>query len=433
MQKERIVKVGLLGLGNIGTAVWQVLIQNAQPIAAQQGVRFQVKRALVKDIAQRARYGDVPVDMLSDSPADILDDPEIEIVGEFMGGVHPAREYLLRALENGKTVVTANKEVLAKCAQELDEAAAKSGASIYFEATAGGGVPIVRALKDSLQANHVTSVMGIINGTTNYILSNMDESRISYDQALADAMQKGLAEPDPTADVEGWDAAYKLSILSGIAFHRHVPIEDIHREGITRILPDDIDYGRQMGLTLKLLAIGKYDGTSVEARVHPTFIPASHPLASVRGSYNAVLVRGDAVEDLMFYGRGAGGRPTASAIISDMVQAATKRETHQLFMEPKAYQQQTAIQRDWRSEYFVRVDSLDQPGVLARVAEIFGRHGVSLARINQTDAPTSVGHVPVIFLTHTASELSIRRAVDEIDNHSGVGKVGCIIRVERNL
>lgn len=433
MEQERIVNIGLLGLGNIGTAVWQVLIQNAALIASQQKIRFHVKRALVKDIAQRMQADDVPADMLTENADDILNDPEIEIIGEFLGGVTPAREFLLKALERGKTVVTANKEVLAKCAPELDAAAAKSGASIYFEATAGGGVPIVRAFKESLQANHVASVMGIINGTTNYILSNMDESRISYDQALSDAMQKGLAEPDPTADVEGWDAAYKLSILCGIAFHRHVPIEDIHREGITHILPEDIDYGRQMGLALKLLAIGKYDGASVEARVHPTFIPASHPLASVRGSYNAVLVRGDAVEDLMFYGRGAGGRPTASAIISDMVQAATRKHNQQLFMGAAAYQGHTAIQRDWRSEYFVRVESLDQPGVLARVAEIFGRHGVSLARINQTDAPKNGRHVPVIFLTHTASELSMRRAVDEIDNKSGVGKVGCIIRVERNL
>ena len=281
------VNIGFLGCGNIGAGVWRLLREFGEEIGRREQLCFELRRALVRDV-HKARGVDLPEKLLTDRPEDVLCDPQIEIVLEFMGGEEPAAAYIERALRSGKTVVTANKMALSTHWAALSAAAAQSGAGLYFEASVCGAIPVIRAMTDSLQANRVESLMGIINGTTNYILTRMTREGSRFDDVLYDAQRLGLAEPDPTADVEGYDAAYKLSILSSLAFHTHVPVESVYREGITKISPIDIACGQEMGLTLKLLAVAKRCGDTVEARVHPTFVPSAHPLASVSDAFNAV-------------------------------------------------------------------------------------------------------------------------------------------------
>jgi len=337
------------------------------------------------------------------------------------------------ALKNGKSVVTANKAALAAKWDELNKSALSSGAGIYFEATCCTGIPLIRSLKGSLQANNISRLLGIVNGTTNYILCKMKNEGLSYNEALSLAQQNGLAEPDPSADVNGFDAANKLSILLSLAMRMRISIDNIFTEPITDITMQDIKYGQDMGLCLKYLAIGKRGGNSIEARVHPTFIPYTHPLASVNDSYNAVLITGDIVENLMFYGRGAGQFPTASALISDILNAAsTPNGLHPVFTEEVTVQNSIIINKDWESEYFLRINLIDKPGMLAQVVGIFGQCDISLAKVIQTDINNS--HVPVVFLTHKAFESNVQKAIKMINSLSKADcNFGCLIRVERNI
>ncbi|MBE5771993.1 MAG: homoserine dehydrogenase, partial [Clostridiales bacterium] len=309
----RTITVGFLGCGNIGCGVWKLLHEFEGDLQHRSNVAFQIKRILVRDIHKK-RDEIVPVEYLTTNPAEVTDDPEIEMVVEFMGGEEPATQYMLRALEMGKTVVTANKMALALNWHILQAAAEKNHAGLYYEAAVCGAIPVIRTTIDSLQANRIETMMGIINGTTNYILTRMSQEGSAYQDVLSDAQRLGLAEPDPTSDVEGFDAAYKLSILSSLAFHARVPFDVIYRQGISQIEAADIAYGKELGYTLKLLAIAKRDGCVIDARVHPTFIPNSHPLASVNGSFNAVFLHGHACQDMMLFGCGAGSAPTASAV-----------------------------------------------------------------------------------------------------------------------
>ena len=326
-----------------------------------------------------------------------------------MGGVEPAKTFIEKLLLAGKSVVTANKELVSKHWPALEEAAKKGGAGLYFEASCVGGVPIIRALQEGLQANHITSIVGIINGTTNYILTKMTEEGMSYADALKEAQQLGYAEFNPTADVEGFDAAYKLSILASLAFHTCVPYQTIYREGITQISKADIKTGLELGYRVKLLAIGTRKDNVIEVRVHPTFVPASHPLAGVGGSFNAVFVHGDFVDDLMFYGRGAGARPTGSAIVSDVVYAAKA--------SAPVYSS---------SKYYFAVSVKDVPGVLAAVTGVFARHSVSIESVSQRSSGSGAA---IVFLTHTAYESDIKAAVAEIEDLDDTNKVESLIRV----
>ena len=416
--------LGFLGLGNIGAPTYKLLRERF-------GDKFYVKYALVRDLSKNR--GDLPKDILTTEPGIILNDPEVDIVVEFLGGVEPAWQYMNTALKNGKSVVTANKAALAAKWEELNQSALSSGAGLYFEAACCAGIPLIRSLKSSLQANHISRLMGIINGTTNYILYKMTSEGLSYDEALQLARQNGLAEPDPSADVSGYDAANKLSILLSLAMRTKIAVDDIFTESIANITAQDIKYGQDMGLCLKYLAIGKRKENNIEARVHPTFIPYAHPLASVYDSYNAVFITGDAVEDLMFYGRGAGQYPTASALVGDILNAAsTPNGLHDTFSEEVAAKKNIAINSDWESEYFLRVNLIDKPGMLAKVADIFGKCDVSLTKVIQTEFGGS--YVPVVFLTHAALESNIQKVVRMLKSAlKSDCELGCLIRVERNI
>ena len=417
------IAIGFLGCGNIGCGVYKLLETYGQEIEKNEGVSFDIRKILVRSVSKK-RSWDIPSHLLTDQVDDVLCDPEISIVMEFMGGEEPAASYMIRTLENGKTVVTANKMALATHWNEIFAAAREHGTGVYYEASVCGAVPVIRAMNDSLQANRITSVMGIINGTTNYILSRMSREGAAYEEVLADAQRLGLAEPDPTADVEGYDAAYKLSILSTLAFHRHVPVERVYREGITGVTALDVQCGKEFGLALKLLAIAKEEEGGVQVRVHPTFVPDHHPLAGVSDSFNAVYVTGHASGEMMFYGRGAGDLPTASALVSDLVKAAGAKR-HAL---PAVGDEPCMFASDWECVHFVRLLVRDEPGVLAQVAGKFARYGVSIASMVQKGERDDHGFVQAIFLTHKASEYAVRSALGDLQGE--LASVGSVIRVE---
>lgn len=415
------IGIGFLGCGNIGCGVYRLLTTYGDQIEKNEGVAFEIRRILVRSLGKKR---DIPTGLLTDCAQDVLSDPQIDVVMEFMGGEEPASSYMIAALKNGKTIVTANKMALASHWQEIVTAAREYGAGLYYEASVCGAIPIIRALNDSLQANRITSVMGIINGTTNYILTRMSREGAAYADVLADAQRLGLAEPDPTADVEGYDAAYKLSILSTLAFHRHVPVENVYREGITGVTPLDVQCGKEFGLTLKLLAVAKEEDGRIQARVHPTFVPDSHPLAGVSDAFNAVYVNGHACGEMMFYGRGAGDMPTASALVSDLIKAA-RAKRHLL---PAVSDEPCEMADDWSCVHFVRLVAKDEPGVLSLVSGKFAGQGVSIASMVQKGEPDENGELQMIFLTHRASERALRLALSELDKKKV--SIGSVIRVE---
>ena len=421
----REVKIGFLGMGNVGSGAYRILRDNADVITHREGIKYTVVSALVRDKSKSR--GDIPQQLLTTEPDDILCNPDIEIVAEFLGGVEPARTYILRAFENGKTVVTANKVVLANCWPELEASARKHGVGLYYEASVAGGIPIIRTLYSSMQANRITKVMGIINGTTNYILSAMSSQGRSYSEVLAEAQRIGLAEADPTLDVEGLDAAYKLSLLASIAFHAKVPMKHVYHEGITAITKQDIAIGKEMGLTLKLLAIGKKEEGQIQVRVHPTFIPDSHPLAAISGATNAVYLDCDALGELVLSGQGAGSMPTGSAVVSDIVYASQQQKHAYNTFKNDDNIPEISFNTNWESEYFVSVMAPDKPGILAAVAGIFAANNVSIASMVQKR--TGEERVPVIFLTHRCRELNMKRAIEGIGGVEGLSVSGTI-RVE---
>lgn len=422
----KVIKLGFLGCGNIGGGVYHLLTEMHDEILKRENIDIQIKSALVKSIAE-ART-DIPKDIMTESADDVLTDPSIDIICEFMGGEQPAASFMQRALENGKTVVTANKMALALNWHKLQAAASAHGAGLYYEASVGGVIPVIRSLTISLDADEIDQVMGIVNGTTNYILTQMSQQGRSYADVLAEAQKLGLAEPNPTADVEGYDAAYKLSILSSIAFHTRVTYQKIHREGITNISPDDIAYGREMGYTLKLLAIGKRAGDSIEVRVHPTFLPNEHPLARVDGSLNAIYIHGRYCQDMMLQGRGAGDKPTASAICGDILYAATHMDnpTVPSFANTAEPDDAITFTDNWVCRYFIRLDAADTPGVLGSVASAFSAKSISIASLLQR--PAADGRAQIILITHEASECAVQDALATLNPE--IVRVESMIRVE---
>ena len=416
------VVLGLLGLGNIGGGVWDLIREFGDELAIRTGLHLGVKKALVLD--KKIHGGkEVPDEVLTTDKNDILEDPEIQIVCEFLGGEQPAASMMLRALENGKCVVSANKMALSLHFDELRAMAKKTGAGLYFEASVGGAIPVLTALQSPLIANHVEQVMGIVNGTTNYILTRMAAEGAEYADVLKDAQRLGLAEPDPTADVEGMDAAYKISIMGSLAFHSRIYMENVYREGITKVTAEDIAFGREMGYVLKLLAIGKDNGDSIEARVHPAFLPADHPLARVDGSLNAIYLYGHSFKDMMLEGRGAGDAPTASAIVGDIVLAA-RSATHPIaWLRPDPL----PVADDWQSKYFIRMKAKDAPGVLAEVTGLLAGEGISVSAMMQKVAAPG-GKATLIVITHLAPEKAVRRVVKSLNPE--ICEVENVIRVE---
>jgi len=421
------IVIGFLGCGNVGGGVWELLQGFAPEIAHRDHVKIRVKKVLVRDV-NKARSCSVPAEVLTDNPNDVLFDPEISLVAEFMGGEQPATEYMLTALKNGKTVVTANKVAVALNWHRLQEAAQRSHVGLYYEASVCGAIPIISTLMMPLQANRIDRLMGIINGTTNYILSRMYANGEDYQLVLQDAQKLGLAEPNPASDVEGMDAAYKLSIMASLAFHARVPYKKVYREGITEITAMDIACGKEMGYVLKLLAIAKREGNTIEVRVHPTFLPEEHPLSQVDGSFNAVYLHGHACKEMMLQGRGAGDMPTASAVVGDILHAVTADvHVHPTFANQAEPDASLEFTNNWTTKYFIRVSAIDAPGVLASVASCFAKENVSIATMMQKDAVED-GHVPLIFITHATPEQNMLAALAHLDPE--VCKLESMIRVE---
>ncbi|MDP2892535.1 MAG: homoserine dehydrogenase [Bacillota bacterium] len=421
------VYVGLLGFGNIGSSVYKVLTEGMSAITHKENLEIVVKKILEKDIEKARKIVDEK--LLTDDFSRILDDDDISVVAEFIGGTQPALDYALALLKKGKSFVTANKELLATHWHRLDKAARESGAGLYYEASVAGGIPVIKTINESLQANNITNIYGIINGTTNHILTDMSEKGRSFPEALSDAQKLGLAEPDPSYDIDGLDAVYKLSILASLAFHAKVPVGRIFHEGIRTVTTEDIANAAELGYVIKLLAIGKKNGASIEARVHPTMIPQSHPLASVKGAFNAIFIKGDPVGDLMLYGRGAGGPPTASAVVSDIITACqAQKHRYTTFYNDDEPSKEVTFVSDWETEYYIRLSAANQPGVLAKISGVFGKFGVNLASVKQR-RPNG-GSAPVIFVTYMAHEHAMMAAIAEISKLPEVAKVDNVIRIE---
>lgn len=431
----RAVRVALLGLGTVGAGVIEVLARNRDDIERKVGRPIELGRVLVRD-PRKPRAVAVPSPLLTTDVRDILDDPDIQIVVEVMGGTTDALDAVLAALRRGKHVVTANKDIMAEHGAAVWDAAAEGGADVFFEASVGGGIPIVRAVKESLAANSVRRVAGILNGTTNYMLTRMTQEGCSLAEALREAQALGYAEADPTADVEGLDAARKLCILSSIAYNSRCHLRDVSREGIGDITPVDIDHGRAMGMTIKLLAISEMHEGRISMRVHPTLVPLAHPLAAVHDTFNAIYVQGDAIGEAMFYGRGAGALPTASAVLGDLMEAARLSGRDGRVTACTCFHQRPVDPPDAiRSRFYVRLLVVDRIGVLEQIAGVFGRAGVSILSVQQTPAERlSPSHPPahaeLIVVTHQVREDRMQAAVAGLRQHLDcVAGVGAVLRL----
>lgn len=422
------ITVGLLGMGTVGTSVVKILTENANDILQKVGVPVKIKKIMVRQL-DKTRDIDVDAEFTTNID-DIINDKDIDIVVEVMGGMIPTKDYIVRALAAGKHVVTANKDVVAKYGQEIFEAADQSKVDFLFEASVAGGIPIIRPLKQCLAANKISEVMGIINGTTNYMLTKMTNEGLDFDSVLAEAQAKGYAEADPTADVGGFDAARKIAILASIAFGSRVSIDDVYVEGITTISTEDIAYAKELGYVIKLLAIAKDDELGIDVRVHPAFIPAKHPLAAVQDVFNAIYIKGDAVGETMFYGRGAGGMPTASAVVADIIDVArniTHHANSRILCTCFSQKSFCSVQNT-ESPYYIRLLVADKPGVLAAIAGAFGAQQVSLHSVIQKRKVNTSSEL--VLITYQVSDANLRLAINTIMGMSVVNKVSSVIRVE---
>lgn len=425
----REIKIGMLGFGTVGTGVVRVLRENAPEIMAKTGAKLCLKTVLVRDAKKKRPYMEGL--QLTEDIDEILNDEEIDIVIELLGGIHPAREYMLRAMEKGKNVVTANKDVVAQFGKDMFDTMEKHGVDFHFEASVGGGIPIVMPLKQCLTANRVTEIMGIINGTTNYMLTQMAENGSDYGSVLKEAQEKGYAEANPAADVEGLDAARKIAILASIAFNTRIRFEDVSVEGITHITPADIDYAKTLGYVVKLLAIGRDLGErGVDVRVHPVFLPKEHPLASVNDVYNAIFVRGNAIGEAMFYGRGAGSLPTASAVVADVIDIARDMQMDTFGrIHCTCYAQKSLCPvEETEASYYVRLLVDDEPGVLAAIATAFGNQKVSLKSVIQTRRCREKAEI--VAITHRVRHKSLEAATVDLRRLAVVSEIRSVIRVE---
>lgn len=417
-----------MGLGVVGSGVARILRDKADVYARQIGYPLEIRRVLVKDAAKQ-RESVVDAALITDDPYKLLGDPEIEMIIEVIGGEEPAYQYLREALRAGKFVVTGNKEVMAKHGAELIGLAREHNVDLLYEASVGGGIPIIAPLKRDLLANDIVGLSAIINGTTNYILTSMSRGAGGFADALASAQALGYAEPDPTNDVEGIDAAYKLSILATLAFHVDVRPEDIYREGITTLAERDFTYARELGYGIKLLAIGRKDGDGVQVRVHPALVPAGELLASVDGVLNAVEIEGDLMSRVLFQGPGAGSLPTTSAVVADALDAAVSISNNVYW--PHSLRREAGLRiapmSEVRTRYYMRIGVADQPGVLARVAGTLSEQGISIASVIQREVDGQ-GTAEIVIMTHQAQEAAMQLALAEIRELAGVSGVEQVLR-----
>lgn len=445
-EPSKRIGIGFLGAGTVGGGALDVLLNKREQLTAAVGAELVVRKILVRDV-NKARAVALPPELLTTCVGDILDNPEIQVIVELIGGEEPARTYMARALAAGKHVVTANKEVIAKHGPSLMRLAAENDANLFFEAAVGGGIPVISTLRQDLVANKMHSIQAIINGTTNYILTDMATGR-DYAEALADAQRLGYAEADPRNDVEGIDAVYKLSILATLAFHTSVRPTDIFHSGITRLTARDFRYATEMGYVIKLIAWARLvegpDGDQVEGAVYPMLLSKDHHLALVRGVYNAILLDGDQIDKLMLYGRGAGAKPTASAVVADLCRVAhnvLRGVTDRLSIIDQDHSIRDFGEQS--SRFYFRMTVADQPGVLGQIARILGDHKISIASFIQKEAfvqptPADAGDVDspsrsaeIVIMTHTATEKLVEDAMIEIRRLAAVREIASFVRVER--
>ena len=429
------IGVGLVGWGKIGSGVVAVLRENAAVIESRLGVQLELRRVADRDIESKRAVA-VPSGLLTTNVDDIFQDPDIQIVVELIGGLSAAKTIICRALESGKHVVTANKALLAHDGNELFGLARKCGLSIGFEASVGGGIPLIKSLREGLASNRITTLFGILNGTANYILTRMSEDKLSFAEALKEAQALGYAEADPTLDIEGIDTAHKLAIASALSFGTPIQFDRVHIEGISGIDPLDIQYAEEFGYQLKLLAIARSRENRLEMRVHPTLIARNHVLASVKGAYNAVHIVGNAVGDIMLYGMGAGMMPTGSAVVSDLIDVARdilnktpERIPSLAFLPDRLQEIEIKPISDVSTSYYFRFSALDSPGVLSKIAGILGRRRIGIAAVLQKGRHHA-NSVPVLMITHEALESDVRKALAEIDNLDEVLAPAVLIRIE---
>jgi len=423
----KTLKVGMLGAGVVGSQIARLLIANKSDLASRAGANLELVSIAVKD--GKLKRDGIPAALLTTDAKSIVNDPQIDLVIEVIGGIDPAKDLILTALKNGKSVVTANKALLAKHGAELYAAADKANVDLYYEAAVAGAIPILRPLRESLVGDHVIRVMGIVNGTTNYILTKMDENGAAFADALKEAQALGFAESDPSADIEGFDAAAKAAILAGLAFHSRVTDNDVYREGISKITAADVKVAKAMEMVIKLLAIAELTPEgAVSVRVHPALISRTHPLASVRDSFNAVFVEAESAGQMMFYGKGAGGAPTASAILGDLVAVARHKVNGGIGPKESDYADLKIAQiGQTKTRYLIRLNVADKPGVLESVAHVFASHQVSIQTVRQTGAGDKA---ELIVMTHSSNESSLSATVKDLKNLPVVTDVASVLRVE---
>ncbi|MBM11143.1 MAG: homoserine dehydrogenase [Chloroflexi bacterium] len=426
------LNVGLMGLGVVGTGVASILLNKQESLAGVTGRPVNLKKVLVRDLT-RPRVIDLPDDLLTTNAEDILADPDIHILVEVMGGVDPAESYMKQGLAAGKHVVTANKEVMAKSGPELLALARKNEASLLFEASVGGGIPIVGCLMNELAANDVISIRGIINGTTNYILTAMAQHGTSFQQALGEAQSHGYAEADPTNDIEGIDAAYKLTILASLAYRSRFQPDDVYREGISKLEPQDFQYAQELGFAIKSLAIANLEEGAVQLRVYPALLPTEHMLAKVDGVYNAVEIDGSLCGQVLFHGMGAGREPTTSAVVGDLIEAARKmgaQHASPLYINEGTTNVPVRSIDDLESRYYIRLAVADRPGVLAKIAKVLGDGQISIASVLQKDVHPETESAELVITTHPAKEAPVQKALQAIAGLEEVRRVSNTLRIE---
>lgn len=428
--KENI-SIGLLGLGVVGSGVIQLINNHQEELVHQLGCGVSVKRVLVRDLEKARNKAQVDPEFLTTNADDVLNDPEIDVIVEVMGGVEETRKYILKAFENGKHVITANKDLIALNGPELQEAASKNNCDLYYEASVGGGIPLLRGLTDGLVSDRILQVMGIVNGTTNYILTKMNKEGVSYESALKEAQELGFAESDPTADVEGLDAARKMVILARLAFLTDFDLEDVEVRGISNISLSDLEYGKKLGYTMKLIGNASFDNEHVEVSVQPTLLSNMHPLAGVDNEYNAVYINGEAGGETMFYGPGAGSLPTATAVMSDVVAVIKNMRlgvNGRRFIKPRFPKQLTPPEESF-SQYYVRLHVKDEVGAFANISQLFNQMGISFERILQTPGRQHE-LAEIILVTHETSRDKFTNALQKLEDLNVVEVVKSYYRVE---
>jgi homoserine dehydrogenase len=429
------INIGLLGCGTVGTGVAKLLFENKKLLSSRVGADLKLKWVADIDI-ETDRGIQFPEGVLTTDAQKVIEDPEVDMIIEMIGGEGIAKDFMLKAIANGKHIVTANKALLAAHGNELFAAAAAQGVDLAFEASVGGCMPTIKSMRESLVGNHISSMSGILNGTCNYILSKIEAEGISFEEALAEAQQQGYAEADPTLDVGGFDTAHKIAILAALAYGMEINLQDVFIEGISNVTPLDIEFAGQFGYRIKLLAISKIMDNRVEARVHPTMIPFDNLLASISGTVNAITISGDAVGDILLYGRGAGMMPTASAVVSDIVDIARNILAGSIRRVPPLSYQRESIKPipvlpidDLITHYYFRFAALDRPGVLSKISGILGKYDISLQSVQQKGRKTN-GSVPLVMVTHQAKEADVKQALTEIGKLNVVSAEPVLIRIE---